>query len=402
MATTSTNFAFTIATTSDRVNVVSHIANNFVAIDTVMGTVINSSGGLKNNLGMTGANLTNPVITGTLTGGSVTATTGSFQTITATGGALTVNTFNIGTYNIPATIGSTNQILSVVTGNAVWAANSPGTGAAEDLSNLSAVAINTNLNTFTAGRVTIAEAVVASGSLSGLAFVNATTGTLGGLTVTGTASIPALVGVTGGTATFGALAVGTYSYPTTVGSTGQVLTVTTGNAVWLAANTGSTPATLIYATSWTGGTASPNITIAASKVYDIIFQVGASTGFQVIGLQINTASGNHRSANIDTGTGSYDAMVIANTGSQDHVSIAAKVTLDTFRKTDESAFMCGSYIARDANQAALGGYVAGFYNTNTNASILTLRAAGTGNYSATWTASIGTGSIYVYEHTLTT
>ena len=231
MSTTSPNFNFVLATTSDVVNVVDHIANNFNSLDSIIGVVHQGTGEFKSNLTFTSPTFTNATLVGTMTGGSIFATTGSFTNITASGGALTADSFSIGSYSFPATVGATNEILAVQTGNLVFAANAPGTGAATDLGNLASVAINTNLNTFTAGQVTIAELIATSGTLSGMASVSATTGTWQGMTISGTANVD-VINVTGGDITAGTFAIGTYSYPNTVGSTGQILAVTTGNLVF--------------------------------------------------------------------------------------------------------------------------------------------------------------------------
>lgn len=240
MSTTSTNFSFVIATTSDVVNVVTQIANNFSSVDSIVGAEHTGTGSHKAGIRLTSPILVNPAVTGTVSGPAmVSAQTGSFQTITATGGILAVSSVTaagvqIGTYSMPATIGVTGEILSVLTGNAVWASNTPGTGAAEDLSNLSSVAINTNLGTFAAGKVTIAEVIATSGTVSGLASVSATTGTFSAnLTVVGTLSA-GVVNCTGGAITAGGISIGTYSLPATVGSAGQVLSVVTGNALFTA------------------------------------------------------------------------------------------------------------------------------------------------------------------------
>lgn len=231
MSTTSTNFAFVLATTADTVNVVTHVANNFNSIDSIFSQAHTGTGELKAGLSFSAATLSNPVVAGTLTGGNVVGTTGKFQTITATGGALTLNSLTIGTYAIPATVGSTNQILVVTTGNLVFASQ-VSTGASVALTNLATVAINTNLNTFSAGFVTVARIVSTSGALTGLTTFQATTGTFAGnLSVTGTMTANTVT-ATGGALTLNSLTIGTYSYPNTVGSTGQFLTVTTGNVVF--------------------------------------------------------------------------------------------------------------------------------------------------------------------------
>lgn len=239
MSTTSPNFNFILATTADTVNVVSHIATNFSAIDTLMSQSLTGTGQFKPNLTLSSPSITAPTIVGTMTGGTIISTTGRFNTITATGGALTVNSFNIGTYSYPTTASADALILTLVTGNARWAANAPGTGAATDLANLAAVAINTNMNAFTAAKVTLttlqANTVTATGgALSGLTTMNSTTGTFAAnLTVIGTVHA-GVVNATGGTITAGGFSIGTYAYPATVGATGGMLRVTTGNLVFVA------------------------------------------------------------------------------------------------------------------------------------------------------------------------
>ena len=230
MSTTSTNFNLIIATTSDTVDVVSHVAGNFTTIDSLLSQAHTGTGELKSGVGLTNANLTNPILTGTLTGGSIVSTTGNFQTLTATGGALTADTLAVGTYSIPSTIGSTNQILTVVTGNAVWAANSPGTGAATNLGNLASVSINTSLQNFTASQVTVAQVIATSAQLTNISSFAATTGTFSSnVTISGTATID-VIDATGGDLTVGTFSIGTYSYPATIGNSGQILFASGGNA----------------------------------------------------------------------------------------------------------------------------------------------------------------------------
>lgn len=240
MATTSPNFGLILATTSDAVSVTTHIAGNFSSLDTILSAVHTGTGQLKTGLTFVSPTLNTPVMSGTVSGAAIViATTGSFQTITATGGAVTVNTFNIGSYSYPSVIGSTSNILTVVTGNAQWAASAPNTGANQALSNLAVVAINTNMNTFTGGFVTVARVIATSGALTGLTSFQATAGTFAGLlTVLGTVTAN-VVNCTGGAITAGGITIGTWALPTTVGATGQILSVTTGNGVWIA-NSGAT------------------------------------------------------------------------------------------------------------------------------------------------------------------
>lgn len=233
MSTTSTNFSLVLATTSDQVNVVTHIANNFSSLDSILSQVHTGTGQLKAGLNVSNWTATNPTIVGTMTGGTIVATTGRFQTITATGGALTASTLAVGTYSFPTTVGATGALLTVVTGNAVWVAPSGGTGANTGLSNLASVAINTSINTFTGGFATLDRVLATSGALTGLTVFQASTGTFAGnVTITGTLTANA-INATGGAITAGSLAIGTYALPTTIGATNQILTVTTGNAVWL-------------------------------------------------------------------------------------------------------------------------------------------------------------------------
>ena len=237
MTTTSTNFALTLATTSDTVSVVTQISNNFSTLDSLFGVSHTGTGQLKNSLSLTSPTLVNPIVQGTLTftSGNIVATTGDFQTITATGGALTINSFSVGTYGYPATVGSTGQILTVTTSNAVWASNSAATPA---LSNLASVVINTNLNTFTAGFVTLARVIATSGALTGLTVFQATTGTFAGaITVTGNASITGTmtantITATGGALTINSFTLGTQGFPSAIGTTSEVLQVSGSTATW--------------------------------------------------------------------------------------------------------------------------------------------------------------------------
>lgn len=286
MATTSPNFGLILATTSDQVSVTSHVANNFSTVDTLLGVVHTGTGQLKSGVVLTNPTLAGAALSGTLSGGTIVATTGSFQTITATGGLLTVNTLNVGNYNIVGTIGSSGHVLTVVTGNASWAAQAPGTGANGALSNLAAVAINTNLNTFTAGFVTVTRLITTSGAMTGLTSFQATTGTFAGvLTALGTINANVL-NVTGGAITAGGLAIGTYAMPSTIGSTGQILTVTTGNAVWLTPNLAQTSA---YFRAYLAGTTV--ITAQTTIVFDTE-EFDSSTQFDTAsGVFTVTASG---------------------------------------------------------------------------------------------------------------
>lgn len=269
MSTTSPNFGFILATASDTVNVVAHVANNFSTLDTILSGVITTGGALKASLPLTTPALTNPTITGSLAGAfSMAASTGTFFTITATGGLLTVNTFNIGTYALPATIGASSFVLTVVTNNAVWAAGVPNTGANLGLSNLAAVAINTNLNTFSAGFVTVDRLVASSGALTGLTTFQATTGTFAGaVTISGTLTAN-VVNCTGGTSTFAGLSVGTYAFPGTLGSTGQVLRVAASTLGFASA---TSPAVFCYSQAASNNNVNNGTTATLlfnTKVYD--------------------------------------------------------------------------------------------------------------------------------------
>lgn len=237
MATNSPNFNLVLATSADQVNVVTQVAGNFSTIDSVMALALNSTG-LKAGLFLATPALSSPTITGAVTGlFSITASTGHFNTVTATGGAVTLNTLNIGTYSVPSTIGATGALLTVVTGNAMWIAPSGGTGANTGLSNLAVVAINTNLNTFSAGFVTVDRVIASSGALTGLTAFQATTGTFAGnLLVSGTATINA-INCTGGAITGASIGIGTYSMPATLGTQGQVLRASGTNLIF------SSPAT---------------------------------------------------------------------------------------------------------------------------------------------------------------
>ena len=328
MSTTSTNFSFVLATTSDTVNVAVHVADNFSTLDSLIGIVHTGTGQLKTGLALTSPTLLNPVLTGTMTGGTIVATTARFQTITATGGALTVNSLTVGTYSYPATIGSSAQVLTVVTGHAVFASNLD-TGANTALSNLAAVAINTNLNTFTAGLVTVAHVIATSGSLTGLTVFQATTGTFAGallaqagITVTGTVAA-SVVNCTGGAITATSLSVGTYAYPATVGTTGSFLTVTTGNVVF---STAAYLAKTAAAHYFLGANAPDNILALTGTLYD-------GGGISLSGTAITIAS-----------SGYY--------------IIAAHLTFSALAQTSPHAVLVD--VATTASSVALG---YGLYNT---------------------------------------
>lgn len=233
MSTTSPNFSLILASSSDIVAVDSHVANNFSTVDRILSIVHTGTGQLRSSVRITTPILVSPVLSGTLSGGNmVSASTGSFNTITATGGNVTVNTFNIGTYSFPAAVGSTSTILTIVTGNAQWAASAPNTGANQALSNLSAVALNTSLGTGSGGLFTLDRIIATSGALTGLTSFQATTGTFAGnLLVTGTLTT-AVLNCTGGAGTFGSVTIGTYALPSTIGANGQSLRVLSGTCAF--------------------------------------------------------------------------------------------------------------------------------------------------------------------------
>lgn len=224
MSTQSPNFNLVIATTSDTVDVVAQISNNFSTLDTLFAVAHTGTGQLRSGLFLATPSLSNPSITGAVTGVfSLVASTGQFNTITATGGALKINTLTVGTYGFPAVAGTDSTILIFQTGNLVVASQSPNTGANLALSNLASIAINTNLNTFTAGLVTVDRIIASSGSLTGLTSFQATTGTFAGL-LTALGTITAnVINCTGGMGTFSNVTVGTWALPSTLGPTNSII-----------------------------------------------------------------------------------------------------------------------------------------------------------------------------------
>lgn len=271
MSTTSPNFNLVLATSSDTVSVTSHLANNFSTLDTLLGVVHTGSGQLKSGLQIAQPTLTSPTVTGVMAGNfSVTASNGVFNTITATGGLLTVNSFTIGTYAFPATLGAPSQYLAVQTGNVVFTAPAPNTGANLTLNNLASVAINTNLNTFSAGFVTINRVLATSGALTGLTVFQASTGTFAGnLVVTGTVTA-SVINCTGGTITAGGITIGTWSIPGTIASTG-VMRSLSSTATWYAPTMLVQTAfcfTTLTVTQITAG-AGAVIPIFANEIYDL-------------------------------------------------------------------------------------------------------------------------------------
>lgn len=266
MSTTSTNFHFVLATTSDPVNVVTQIANNFSSLDSILSICHTGTGQFKSGLLLISPTLSGATISGVFNANTVAATAGVFSTVTATAGYLVVSTFGIGNYIFDSTAGANGNVLTVVTGNARWAVPAPGTGAASNLSNLAAVVINTNLNTFSAGFVTFARIVATSGNLTAFTAITGSTGKFNVLTVTGTLTAD-VINVTGGNITAGGFAIGTYSYPTTRGTTGQVLTMTTNNARWIVPNLAQTAA-YFAARITSGGTA-----VIVSDYANVVFEV---------------------------------------------------------------------------------------------------------------------------------
>lgn len=266
MSSQSPNFNLVIATTSDQVNVVTQIANNFSTLDTVLSVVLTATGAVKPSTFLAVPTISSPVISGSMTGVfSITASTGNFQTVTATSGSVTLGYLGIGTYSIPATLGADGALLTVQTGNAQWVSPSGGTGANTGLSNLASVAINTNLNSFTASAITMSAVIATSGTLTGLTVFQATTGTFAGnVTISGTATINA-VNCTGGAGTFASVGIGTYSLPSTLGSNGQFLRVTTGAAIF--SNPVSTAMFCLFNGSASGSSSSV-ILKSFSVVYD--------------------------------------------------------------------------------------------------------------------------------------
>jgi len=269
MSSTSPNFSLILATNTDNVNVVAHISGPLSTIDSILAVAHTGTGQLKSSLTLVTPTLTNPTLSGTMTGGVVVASTGSFNTLLATGGTVTFNTLNIGTYALPSTVGQAGQVIVAQTGNAVWSSNAPSTGANETLSNLTTVALNTSLNTFTAGFVTAARVISTSGALTGLTVFQASTGTFAGnLAVTGTVNASA-INVTGGAITAASLTIGTYSLPATIGATGQILTVTTNNAVWLTPTVAQTTVYFrAYATTAGIATTAAVIIAMATEAFD--------------------------------------------------------------------------------------------------------------------------------------
>lgn len=331
MTTTSTNFALTIATTSDTVNVVSQIAGNFTTVDSLFGVAHTGTGQLKTGLTIQSPVLVNPTLSGTLSAGTlVSASTGSFTHLIVTSATIGT-TFVIGTYAYPSTIGSTNQILVVTTGNLIFASNAGLTAANTNMSNLAVVVINTNLNTFTGGRVTIAEILATSGTLSGLTSVTAST--MRSVTLSATTATFNTITATGGlisgaTATaLTILSVGTYSYPATVGSTGQILTVTTGNVVFASAP--QAWQFLSYATFTASGTNLSSSAVVMSASYT----KGETYHIRIAGVAASSASG-----------GYYLPCIYLNTATAGERSFKTSLNYGTSTSTSFAAFQSAGVI----------------------------------------------------------
>lgn len=307
MSTTSPNFNLVLATASDVVAVDSHIANNFSTLDSVVGKVITGTGRLITSIPMTSPVLTNPIIIGTASGASlIIASTANFSSVTAAAGAVTLTTFSIGTYSYPTAIGSTSAVLTVVTGNAQWAAAAPNTGANQALSNLAAVALNTSLGTGTAGFFTVDRIIATSGALTGITSFQATTGTFtGNVVISGTATINA-VNCTGGAGTFGTLGIGTYTLPAVLGSSGQILKVSTGTlgfytpspiAVFCLVSGSCSGAAVVGVSAFTtvydpaGSATATGYTTPSSGVYNItLMNMGQSGTVSTVVLAIATTN----------------------------------------------------------------------------------------------------------------
>lgn len=307
MSTTSPNFNLVLATSADLVAVDSHLSNNFSTLDSVLAVLHTGTGQFKASVTIPTPILQSPVFSGTASGaGIVLASTGAFSTITATGGSLTINSLSVGTYGYPAIIGSTSAILTVVTGNAQWAAATPNTGANQALSNLTTVAFNTGIGTGSGGFFTFNRLNVSSGALTGLTTFQATTGTFAGsLVVTGTVTANA-VNCTGGSITGASIGIGTYSMPSILGSTGQFLKVSastlgfadaTSTAIFSLINGGAaTGQSSIIVSSFTvvydpaGSATATGYTTPSSGVYFLVAGGGfKATGSALIQLSLVVA-----------------------------------------------------------------------------------------------------------------
>lgn len=234
MPSTSPNFHLTLASTDDLVDVAAHVAAPLSTIDAVLAVVHTGTGQLKAGLTFTNPVLIAPAVSGTLSSNILAASTGIFNTLIATSGSLAVGSISIGNYSMPIALGTNSQILTVSSGNVVWANATPNTGADQALDNLTTIAFNTNLNTFTAGFVTVTRIIATSGALTGLTAFRASTGTFtGNVTVTGTLTAN-VVNCTGGAITAGGVTVGTWALPSTLGATNSVLRSLASTASWAA------------------------------------------------------------------------------------------------------------------------------------------------------------------------
>jgi hypothetical protein len=368
MSSTSPNFKFVLASSSDIVAVDSHIANNFSTVDSLFGALHTGTGQFKTNIAMTAPTITNPIIVGTLSGaGVVMASTGNFSTITATGGALTVNSFSLGTYGYPVAIGSTSQVLTVVTGNAQWAAAAPNTGANQGLSNLTSVAINTNMNTFTGGFVTVDRLIATSGALTGLTVFQATTGTfVGNVTITGTMTAAA-VNCTGGSITAGGITIGTYALPSTIGSVNQVMQVS-GGTVSFGAPLLAQTTTYFKATCTSPAYSGGSSIIFDSKVFDTgsvynsangIFTC-SKNGFYHLGAYVTIgasffATAPERVLSISVGDASVNYVKIIN-NTMNTASVALCLALMTQLTTGATLVVVVSTTAGNVQSGAFWGY----------------------------------------------
>lgn len=360
MATNSPNFNLVLATSADQVNVVTQVAGNFSTIDSVMALALNSTG-LKAGLFLATPALSSPTITGAVTGlFSITASTGHFNTVTATGGAVTLNTLNIGTYSVPSTIGATGALLTVVTGNAMWIAPSGGTGANTGLSNLAVVAINTNLNTFSAGFVTVDRVIASSGALTGLTAFQATTGTFAGnLLVSGTATINA-INCTGGAITGASIGIGTYSMPATLGTQGQVLRASGTNLIFSSPATTNSVAFSLSIASGTNISSTPTLIRFVNSLFDPGSNVTTNATF------VAPANGTYEFSAFLISTGSGSNMVLLN------FAINTSTTFNFFTSVVGST----SYINMSIIKTLASGDAVAIYGSTTGGAAQVLGACG--------------------------
>jgi len=400
MSSTSPNFNLVLATASDIVSVDSHVAGPISTIDTILGQVHTGTGQLKTGLVVASPTLVSPVLSGTMTGGTIVATVANIQSITGTATFLRVNTLQVGTYNIVGTIGNTNEVLSVVTGNAVWRViSNTGTGADTNLANLASVAINTSLNTFTAGFITCNRVIATSGALTGLTVFQASTGTFAGnLLVSGTATVN-VVNCTGGTITAGGFSIGTYSYPATVGSTGQILRVTTGNLVFASQSAGA--AVIISTTaaiSALNSNTHMSLTIAASKLYELVITYTNGAGNAPF-LAINGATGptDYELAAVGALTNTDFLAVplvsLRTTAGNVGGHLRSRIRINTHNLDTDGAVIWGDTVYKDTANDFQMISVAGVYNVNSAAtSVSFFLREGT----------VTTGSLVLYEYLTTT